>query len=289
MLAMGGGRPRADFDKHKDLIIELYTSKTPWPKIEQILLAEHGCRAQARTIMRRFKEWNVEFRRVATDRNDHLRARIQEYWADRATRPKSDEDLHQKLKADGFKVSMGAIPRLRREMNLFRRWDEKLGRVRPDSELGRRKRRKQKYSAFTSAQLVPPPDRADDLQHQLDEPEYAPLDEAADESDAAYFDAHEPGQAHRTLASPLDESHTGHFDPSHFDADHFSVHESEQIPPTEGILIPAHETPAPAADKVRKKRGRPRLRPAPDESVERQKPRRVNEQPLTILYAKKAA
>lgn len=257
-----GGRPRADFDKHKDLIIELYTSKTPWPKIEQILLAEHGCRAQARTIMRRFKEWNVEFRRVATDRNDQLRARIQEYWTDRSTRPKSDEDLYQMLKADGFKVSLGAIPRLRREMHLFRRWDEKLGRVRPDSELGRRKRRTQKSSAFTSAQLAPLPDHGDNPQHQLDEPEYAPLASPPDETDAGRFDADGPEK----------------FPP-----------EPMQSPP-ESEPVAAHETPAPAADELRKKRGRPRLQPPPDGAVERQKPpRRVNQQPLTILYAKKTA
>lgn len=279
---MGGGRPRADFDKHKDLIIGLYTSKTPWPKIEQILLTEHGCRAQARTIMRRFKEWNVEFRRVATDKNDHLSSRIQEYWTDRATRPKSDEELHQKLKADGFKVSMGAIPRLRREMNLFRRWDEKLGRVRPDSELGRRKRRKQKYSVFTSAQLVPPPDVADNPQHQLDEPKYAPLDEPAGESDTAYFDAHESDQAPDELP---DESRTGHSDP----LVKFDAHKPEQVP-LQPAQPPRESAPVPAADKVRKKRGRPRLRPAPGGAGERQTlPRRVHEQPLTILYGEKTA
>lgn len=46
-------------------------------------------------------------------------------------------------------------------MNLYRRWDERLGRHRPDSELGKRGRRRQKHSIFTEAKLAPPPDASD--------------------------------------------------------------------------------------------------------------------------------
>lgn len=46
-------------------------------------------------------------------------------------------------------------------MNLYRRWDERLGRHRPDSELGKRGRRRQKHSVFTQAKLAPPPDASD--------------------------------------------------------------------------------------------------------------------------------
>lgn len=155
------GRRRADFDQHKDLIIKLYHEKTPWSKIESILLNEHGCRAKSRTIMRRFKEWDLDFHRVQTKKSDDLNDHIRSYWEDRSSRPKTDEELLQKLLADGFTVSLSAIIQIRKELKLYRRWDERLGRYRPDSELGKRGRRKQKYSVFTEAKLVPPPDVSD--------------------------------------------------------------------------------------------------------------------------------
>lgn len=46
-------------------------------------------------------------------------------------------------------------------MNLYRRWDERLGRHRPDSELEKGGRRRQKHSIFTEAKLAPPPDASD--------------------------------------------------------------------------------------------------------------------------------
>lgn len=67
----------------------------------------------------------------------------------------------QKLLADGFTVSLSAIIQIRKDMNLYRRWDERLGRYRPDSELGKRRRRKQKHSVLTEAKLVPPPTASD--------------------------------------------------------------------------------------------------------------------------------
>lgn len=155
------GRRRADFDQHKDLIIKLYHDKTPWSKIEDILLEDHGCRVKSRTIMRRFKEWDLDFHRVQTKKSDDLNHHIRSYWEDRSTRPKTDEELLQRLLADGFTVSLSAIIQIRKEMNLYRRWDERLGRYRPDSELGRRGRRRQKHSAFTEAKLAPPPDASD--------------------------------------------------------------------------------------------------------------------------------
>ncbi|KAK2602756.1 hypothetical protein N8I77_009263 [Diaporthe amygdali] len=155
------GRRRADFDQHKDLIIRLYHEKTPWAKIEEVLLNEHGCRARARTIMRRFKEWDLDFHRVQTKRSDDLNDHIKSYWEDRSTRPKTDEELLQRLLADGFTVTLSAIIQIRKDMNLYRRWDERLGRYRPDSELGKRARRKQKHSALTDAKLAPPPDASD--------------------------------------------------------------------------------------------------------------------------------
>lgn len=155
------GRRRHDFDQHKDLIIKLYHDKTPWSKIEGILLNEHGCRAKSRTIMRRFKEWDLDFHRVQTKKSDDLNHHIRSYWEDRSTRPKTDEELLQRLLADGFTVSLSAIVQIRKDMNLYRRWDERLGRHRPDSELGKRGRRRQKHSLFTEAKLAPPPDASD--------------------------------------------------------------------------------------------------------------------------------
>lgn len=155
------GRRRADFDQHKDLIIKLYHEKTPWSKIESILLNEHGCRAKSRTIMRRFKEWDLDFHRVQTKKTDDLNHHIRSYWEDRSTRPRTDEELLKKLLADGFTVSLSAIIQIRKELKLYRRWDERLGRYRPDSELGKRGRRKQKHSVFTEAKPTPPPDASD--------------------------------------------------------------------------------------------------------------------------------
>lgn len=155
------GRRRHDFDQHKDLIIKLYHEKTPWSRIEGILLNEHGCRAKSRTIMRRFKEWDLDFHRVQTKKSEELNHHIRSYWEDRGTRPKTDEELLQKLLADGFTVSLSAIVQIRKDLNLYRRWDERLGRYRPDSELGKRGRRRQKHSVFTEAKLAPPPDASD--------------------------------------------------------------------------------------------------------------------------------
>lgn len=170
-----GGRPRANFDDHKAQILALYAAKTPWTQIEAILFADHGIKAQGRTIMRRMKdEWGVEFRRVETDRSqtDQVKARIAALWADRETRPKDDTELHARLKAEGFTVSVAALLGLRKEMRLFRRWDEKFGRVRPDEELGRRKkRRKQKHSAYTGAQLALPGGAEDEAGEEEDSDE----------------------------------------------------------------------------------------------------------------------
>ena len=83
-------------------IIKLYHEKTPWSKIEGILLSEHGCRVKSRTIMRRFKEWDLEFHRVQTKKSDDLNHHIRSYWQDRSNRPKTDEELLQRLLADGF-------------------------------------------------------------------------------------------------------------------------------------------------------------------------------------------
>lgn len=160
---MAGGRPRIDFEQHKDLIVQLYRDKTPWPRIEEILLTQHGCKVSARTIHQRFKEWDTAIIRVRTDVTDELKDRMKAYWADRSTRPRTDEELHQKLLDDGFTVTLTAVARLRHELKLYRRWDHKLGHVRPESELHRRRRhRKQKGSVFTDAQLAPPPE----LDHQ---------------------------------------------------------------------------------------------------------------------------
>lgn len=170
---MVGGRPRADFDQHKDLIIKLYREKTPWSKIEEVLLNEHGCRVKSRTIMRRFKEWDLDFHRVITTKSDDLDHHIKSYWEDRTTRPKTDEELRQRLHDDGFTVSLSAIVQIRKRLNLYRRWDERLGRHRPDSELGKRGRRRQKHdTAFTEAKPVPPPDASDpeDAQQPVQEP-----------------------------------------------------------------------------------------------------------------------
>lgn len=171
-VAMVGGRPRADFDQHKDLIIKLYREKTPWSKIEEVLLNEHGCRVKSRTIMRRFKEWDLDFHRVITTKSDDLDHHIKSYWEDKTTRPKTDEELRQRLHDDGFTVSLSAIIQIRKKLNLYRRWDERLGRHRPDSELGKRGRHRQKHSAFTEAKLVPSPDASDseDAQQPVQEP-----------------------------------------------------------------------------------------------------------------------
>ncbi|POS79698.1 hypothetical protein DHEL01_v201905 [Diaporthe helianthi] len=177
-----GGRPRADFDKHKDLIIKLYREKTPWSKIEEVLLKDHGCRVKSRTIMRRFKEWNLDFHRVITNRSDDLNHHIKAYWEDPSTRPKTDEELLAKLHADGFTVTLSAIIQIRKKLNLFRRWDERLGRYRPDAELGRRGRRRQKHNtAFTEAKLVPPPSDSDpeDSQQESGQVEQQPLNPGA--------------------------------------------------------------------------------------------------------------
>lgn len=96
----------------------------------------------------------LDFHRVQTKKSDDLNHHIRSYWEDRSTRPKTDEELLQRLLADGFTVSLSAIVQIRKDMNLYRRWDERLGRYRPDSELGRRGRREQKHSAFTEAKLA---------------------------------------------------------------------------------------------------------------------------------------
>lgn len=276
------GRPRSDLAEHKDLIIELYNNKTPWPKIEQILLIEHGCQAKARTIMRRFKEWNVEFHRIATEKNDRLRAKIQEYWADRATRPKNDGELYQRLTTDGFIVTPTAIPRLRREMSLFRRWDERLGRVRPDSEL-RRKRRKQKHSAFTAAQLAPLPDHRPDFHGQLDHSGYAPFGSPLEQSEDAQFDFEEPEQPQPPQPAQQPEQLPPEPVPPQAQRAPVSAYEAPPLAPD--------PRPALAAENVPRKRGRPRKHPLPDAPATPSKraPRRVDQQPLTILYAKKNA
>lgn len=160
---MPGGRPRVDVDQHKELILQLYQTKTPWAKIEDILLTQHGCKIKAKSIHRRFKEWDTSLNRVYTDETDALKDQIRSYWADRSTRPKTDDELHRKLWADGFTVSLTAVARIRSELRLFRRWDHKLGRVRPDEEVDERKgRRKQKWPAFTDAVLAPPPDTTEE-------------------------------------------------------------------------------------------------------------------------------
>lgn len=165
---MAGGRPRIDCDQHKDLILQLYQAKTPWAKIEQILLTEHGIKVKARTIIHRFKDWDTATNRVRTETTDELKEQIKMYWADKNNRPKTDDELQQKLTDDGFTVSVSAIRRLRNDMRLFRRWDHRLGRVRPEAELDkRRKNRRQKGAAFTDAQLAPlDPDLAVTLSKQ---------------------------------------------------------------------------------------------------------------------------
>lgn len=282
------GRPRSDIAEHKDLIIELYNNKTPWPKIEQILLTEHGCQAKARTIMRRFKEWNVEFHRIATEKNDRLRAKIQEYWADRATRPKNDGELYQRLTADGFIVTPTAIPRLRREMSLFRRWDERLGRVRPDSEL-RRKRRKQKHSVFTAAQLAPHPDHRPGFHAQLVHSGYTPFGSPQEQSEDAHFEFEEPEQPQppQLTQRPQKPEQPPQLPPE-------PVPPQPQRAPVSAYQAPPsapNPRPALAADNVPRKRGRPRKHPLPAAPATpgKRAPRRVDQQPLTILYAKKNA
>lgn len=204
---MVGGRPRADFDQHKDLIIKLYRDKTPWLKIEEVLLNEHGCRARSRTIMRRFKEWDLDFHRVTTKRSDDLTHHIRSYWEDRATRPKTDEELTARLHADGFTVTLSAVIQIRKKLNLYRRWDERLGRHRPDSELGKRGRRKQKHdTAFTEAKLLPPPDVVsdpDDVQqpahetggHHVAAQTWSPGPQSLDDSPAGQSSRHYDGRS----------------------------------------------------------------------------------------------
>lgn len=273
------GRPRQDLDQYKDLLIELYRKNTPWPRIEQILLTEHGCKVHARNIKRRFKKWNVASHRFQTDRSDlNLRARLQEIWADRGTRPKSDVEVHQRLTADGFKVTMRAIASLRKDMGLFRRWDERLGRWRPDSELpeGRKKRRIQKHSVFTTAQLAPRPDESDGDQAHFDESEYAPLASTPDEDGSGY---HGGDDTEDIQLDSVPQPQT----------------EPEPVPQPQSPQISTPASPAPATNHVPKKRGRPRKQPPPDQPTNQPvepvqttpKPRQVNPQPLTVLYAKK--
>lgn len=277
------GRPRYDLDKYKDLLIDLYRKKTPWPKIEQILLTEHGCEARAKSIRNRFKDWNVASHWARTDISDpNLSAKIKAYWADRGSRPKNDAELLQKLTADGFTVTRRGLAAIRKEMGLFRRWDERLGRWRPDSELpvGRRKRRQQKNSVFTSAQLAPIPDQSDGDQAQADESEYVPLAPTPDDEESGHY------------ASDDTEEREAHLD---------SVTqpqiESEPLPQPPSPPIPASVSPGPATNHVPKRRGRPRKQPPHDQPTEQEaepvqttrRPRQVNQQPLTILYAKKNA
>ncbi|ROW08789.1 hypothetical protein VMCG_02895 [Cytospora schulzeri] len=173
---MAGGRPRIEFEQHKDLIIQLYRDKTPWPRIEETLLTQYGCKVTARTIHHRFKEWDAEIIRVRTDVTDELKDQIKAYWADRATRPKTDEELHQKLLDDGFTVTLTAVARLRNELKLYRRWDHRFGRVRPQSELHRRRRHcKQKGSVFTDAQFAPPDDEDDEQDSVQPQPPGEPV------------------------------------------------------------------------------------------------------------------
>lgn len=227
--------------------------------------------------MRRFKEWNVGFRRVQTDKNESLKTRVRELWADRANRPKNDDELYHMLKSDGFKVSRGAIPALRVELNLYRRWDEKLGRVRPDSELGNRGRRKQKYSAFTSAQLalIPLPGEGEgdsslfQTQSMGIESQYAPLGSPPEDMDS------ENGQ------SEMDQLE---YDPSK------PVRRFQNAPsaPVLGVQAPPPTT-------VPKKRGRPLKQIGPEGNVNgpadpaSKTTRKTIQDPLTILYARKNA
>lgn len=273
-----GGRPRANLDQHKDLILDLYAKKTPWHKIEAILLADHGLRIQGRTIMRRFKEWDVAFHRVRTDRNDALmRDRVRALWADKAARPRTDDDLHRALRADGFRVSRGAIPKVRRAMGLYRRWDEKLGRVRPDAELGNRRRRRQKYSAFTSAQFGLTP---------------LPGEDGDGGPSSSQGDDNESGCA--PLGSPPADMDS---DDSHFEMDDEpEVDTPEPIRQCQNALpAPVREFQAPPPAEEPRRRGRPRKQPQPDGTPAEpagppsKTPRRVDPEPLTLLYAKKNA
>lgn len=58
--------------------------------------------------MRRFKEWDLDFHRVITNRSDDLNHQIESYWEDRSTRPKTDGELLARLHADGFTVTLSA-------------------------------------------------------------------------------------------------------------------------------------------------------------------------------------
>lgn len=189
------GRPRVEIDHHKELIFELRRANKSWVEIEQILLDDHNCVAPARTIFRRCKEWDAPGPRyVRTDRsNEDLKARILTLWADRDARPRNDTALAAVLVADGFAATPSGIAHLRKEMQLFRRWDEKLGRTRPANDPRRPKRGKKKKKqrpGFTGAQLAPPPGEGDGG-GEVEEPgNGGEVDEPEDEGDSVSAEPH---------------------------------------------------------------------------------------------------
>lgn len=147
--------PSIPLEEYKDLIIGLYQEGKSWRTIGGILRNEYGLQLNANTVRQRCIEWKVELRgRVQL--SDSLEQRVKELWADPKARPTDDQELCRKLKAEGFKVTLGGICTLRKRLKLYRRYDERLGRLRPDSELRGRKRHVQKvsYADYVSAQLA---------------------------------------------------------------------------------------------------------------------------------------
>ncbi|PSR97137.1 hypothetical protein BD289DRAFT_119721 [Coniella lustricola] len=183
------GRRKISLDDYKDLVIALYQDGKSWRTIRAILHDEYGCDTSRHTIRKRCMAWDVEIR-AQTKINDSLQDRIKELWADPEARPKDDHEMYQKLKADGFQVTLSAVCKLRKGLKLYRRWDEKWGRVRPDSELRGRKRHQQKYSYadFLAAQTSPATRASETCDGQDDQDESGDQDsqrQSDDEEDVA--------------------------------------------------------------------------------------------------------
>lgn len=110
-------RPTYNLDSYRDLIIDLYQRDVTTAKISETLRDMHNFKVTSRTIENRLKEWQ-QSKRTCTIDTAILRLRIHVLFSQYLMK---DNEMLEVLHAEGHKLGLRALAKLRKNEGLVRR------------------------------------------------------------------------------------------------------------------------------------------------------------------------
>ena len=111
-------RPSLELDQFRDTVLARLQAGNPPNQVRVLLEQESGISISRKTFYRRLDQWGFQHQQVRTDTSPELEARLTSLFFEYGL---TDKQLLERLRSEGFQVSITGIRKVRRATGLFRR------------------------------------------------------------------------------------------------------------------------------------------------------------------------